>query len=129
MTALAVALIPLLADLARPITGDWLATRPELAAWLTVFLAICLQALPFLVLGVAAAAAIATFVSAEWVRRVLPRNDAVSYTHLDVYKRQVMGSSGVVSCSSTTQPSYAPSRSALTMAGRSTIPLPSAGKM
>jgi uncharacterized protein len=44
-----------------------------LDAWTTIFVAICVQALPFLVFGVALSAAITAFVPAAFWRRVLPR--------------------------------------------------------
>ncbi|WP_425547337.1 permease [Actinomadura vinacea] len=42
-------------------------------AWTTIFVAICVQALPFLVFGVALSAAITAFVPASFWNRVLPR--------------------------------------------------------
>ena len=42
--------------------------------WATIFVAICVQALPFLVLGVLLSAAIAVFVPAAFFARALPRN-------------------------------------------------------
>lgn len=47
-------------------------------AWMTVFIAISVQALPFLVLGVTLAAFIAAFVSPAALARALPRNRAAS---------------------------------------------------
>ena len=47
-------------------------------AWATVFVAICLQALPFLVLGVLVSGAITAFVPASAFQRVLPKNQALS---------------------------------------------------
>ncbi|WP_369138121.1 permease [Modestobacter versicolor] len=47
-------------------------------AWSTVFVAVCLQALPFLVLGVALSAAISTFVPPSFFARVLPRHPALA---------------------------------------------------
>ncbi|XVQ14390.1 permease [Spirillospora sp. CA-255316] len=44
-----------------------------LDAWTTIFVAICVQALPFLVFGVALSAAITAFVPASFWNRVLPR--------------------------------------------------------
>ena len=44
-----------------------------LDAWTTIFVAVCVQALPFLVFGVALSAAITAFVPASLWRRVLPR--------------------------------------------------------
>jgi uncharacterized membrane protein YraQ (UPF0718 family) len=45
---------------------------PAVQTWATVFVSICIQALPFLVLGVVVSGAIAAFVSQEWFARVLP---------------------------------------------------------
>ena len=47
---------------------------PSLQYWSTVFLAITLQALPFLVLGVAVSAAIAVLVPPSWLARAIPRD-------------------------------------------------------
>lgn len=47
-------------------------------AWSTVFVAVCLQALPFLVLGVLLSAAISTLVPASFFDRVLPRRPALA---------------------------------------------------
>jgi uncharacterized membrane protein YraQ (UPF0718 family) len=46
---------------------------PAVQTWATVFVSICIQALPFLVLGVVISGAIAAFVSQEWFARVLPK--------------------------------------------------------
>ncbi|GAA0587595.1 permease [Actinomadura livida] len=54
----------------------WLAPLIDagaLDAWTTIFVAVCVQALPFLVFGVALSAAITAFVPASLWRRVLPR--------------------------------------------------------
>jgi uncharacterized membrane protein YraQ (UPF0718 family) len=54
----------------------WLAPLVDaraLDAWTTIFVAICVQALPFLVFGVALSAAITAFVPASFWNRVLPR--------------------------------------------------------
>ena len=48
-------------------------SNPGLQAWATVFVAIVLQAIPFLVLGTLLSAAIAAFVSPEAVARLVPR--------------------------------------------------------
>ncbi|MBB6550433.1 permease [Nonomuraea rubra] len=48
-------------------------THPALRTWATVFVAVCVQALPFLVLGVALSAAITAFVPASFWTRALPR--------------------------------------------------------
>ena len=51
---------------------------PVLLAWSTVFVAVCLQAFPFLVLGVALSAAIGTLVPPSFFARVLPRRPALA---------------------------------------------------
>jgi uncharacterized membrane protein YraQ (UPF0718 family) len=59
----------------------WLARVLDVAALRTgstVFVAVCVQALPFLVLGVVISGAIAAFVSPAVLRKILPRNVAVS---------------------------------------------------
>lgn len=48
-------------------------TDPALQTWATVFVAVCVQALPFLILGVALSAAITAFVPASFWTRALPR--------------------------------------------------------
>ncbi|MCG5219711.1 permease [Streptosporangium sp. KLBMP 9127] len=53
-------------------------TSPALQTWATIFVAICVQALPFLVFGVALSAAIAAFVPASFWTRALPRRPAVA---------------------------------------------------
>lgn len=63
---------------ARPWLIRVFADSPALATWLTVFVSISLQALPFLVGGVLVSAAIATFVSPQVLARVLPRNPALA---------------------------------------------------
>ncbi|WP_460391779.1 permease [Actinophytocola sediminis] len=59
----------------------WIASAldaPALRTGATVFVAVCVQALPFLVLGVLVSGAIAAFVSADMLRRVLPRRAALA---------------------------------------------------
>jgi uncharacterized protein len=51
---------------------------PAVRTGATVFVAVCVQALPFLVLGVLVSGAIAAFVSADALRRVLPRRAALA---------------------------------------------------
>jgi uncharacterized protein len=51
---------------------------PAVQAWTTVFVAVCVQALPFLVLGVLLSAAISVFVPASAFARVLPANRAAA---------------------------------------------------
>lgn len=50
----------------------------ELRLWSTLFVSICLQALPFLALGVAISGAIAAFVSPDFVRRIVPKRQALA---------------------------------------------------
>lgn len=66
-----VALIVLAAAVCRPLLEDVL-DRPAVANWATVFVAIAVQAMPFLVLGVAISAAVAAFVPPGFLPRVLP---------------------------------------------------------
>lgn len=59
----------------------WLAGAldvPALRTGATVFVAVCVQAMPFLVLGVLISGAIAAFVPARLLRRVLPRNEVAA---------------------------------------------------
>lgn len=51
---------------------------PAISTGATVFVAVCVQALPFLVAGVLISGAIAAFVSADMLRKVLPRRQAVA---------------------------------------------------
>ncbi|PXY21895.1 permease [Prauserella flavalba] len=51
---------------------------PALRTGATVFVAVCVQALPFLVLGVLISGAIAAFVPARVLRRVLPRRESAA---------------------------------------------------
>ena len=60
---------------------SWLASALDVRALrtgATVFVAVCMQALPFLVLGVLVSGAISAFVSADALRRVLPRRTALA---------------------------------------------------
>lgn len=59
------------AALARPFLQGLL-DRPAVANWATVFVAIAVQAMPFLVLGVSVSAAIAAFVPPSALARVIP---------------------------------------------------------
>ena len=59
-----VLLVVVLAAAARPVVNDLL-DRPGVAQWATIFVAIAVQAMPFLVLGVTISAVIAAFVSAD----------------------------------------------------------------
>ena len=72
---LAVALV--LAGVMRPRLAG-LFDSPALQTWSTIFVSISIQALPFLVLGVAISGLIAAFVSPEWFARVLPNRPALA---------------------------------------------------
>ncbi|MBG0816433.1 permease [Planomonospora sp. ID82291] len=67
----------LLGIVALPAAGRLLTaphpTDPAVRTWATVFMAVCAQALPFLVFGVALSAAITAFVPASFWTRALPR--------------------------------------------------------
>jgi uncharacterized protein len=66
-----VAVVVLLAALGRPLL-EQLFDRPAFAHWATIFVAITIQAMPFLVLGIAISAAVAAFVPADFLPRHLP---------------------------------------------------------
>ncbi|OSP39144.1 hypothetical protein B7767_33270, partial [Streptomyces sp. 13-12-16] len=51
---------------------------PVMQSWMTVFVAVVLQALPFLVLGVLLSAAIAVFVPPSFFARALPERPALA---------------------------------------------------
>ena len=55
-----------------------LLTAPSLQTWATVFVAICVQATPFLVLGTVISAAIAALVPASFLERALPRKPGLA---------------------------------------------------
>ncbi|MGP4043251.1 permease [Streptomyces sp. 2A115] len=61
---------------------------PAMAAWWTVFTAVVVQGIPFLLLGTVVSAAIGAFVPARVFRRVLPKNPALAVP--------VAGAAGVV---------------------------------
>ena len=69
--------ILLLVLLGRPLLAD-LFDSPAMRTWATVFVAICVQALPFLVLGVLLSAVITVFVPASVFTRMLPRRPAAA---------------------------------------------------
>ena len=70
--------IAAIALLGRPMFDLVIGSNDGLQAWATVFVAIVLQALPFLVLGTVLSAVIAAFVSPEWVARIVPRRRALA---------------------------------------------------
>jgi len=61
----------------RPVFQDLL-DRPAIAHWATIFVAIAIQAMPFLVLGVTISAAIAAFVPSGLLPRLLPQQPAAA---------------------------------------------------
>jgi len=61
----------------RPLL-DHLLDHPAVAHWATIFVAIAIQALPFLVLGIGISAAIAAFVPAGLLPRALPRRPTLA---------------------------------------------------
>lgn len=65
------------AILARPVITE-AASAPVVRTAATVFVAVCVQALPFLVFGVLLSGVIAAFVSPAALRRALPRNPAAA---------------------------------------------------
>jgi uncharacterized membrane protein YraQ (UPF0718 family) len=69
--------ILLLAVVARFALGDALST-PSVAAWTTVFAAICIQAAPFLALGIGLSTIFAVFLPPEFFRRALPSRPALA---------------------------------------------------
>jgi len=72
-----VALVVVAAAVLRPLL-ERLLDRPAVAHWATVFVAIAVQAMPFLVLGVTLSAAVAALVPAGLLPRVLPRRPALA---------------------------------------------------
>jgi uncharacterized membrane protein YraQ (UPF0718 family) len=66
-----VMLVVVLAAALRPLLQDLL-DRPAVAHWATIFVAIAIQAMPFLVLGVSISAAIAALVPSGFLPRLLP---------------------------------------------------------
>jgi uncharacterized protein len=67
----------LVLELSRGLLSPW-TDRPAVQAWFTVFVAISAQALPFLVLGVVLSGAIAAWVPADGLARLLPRRPVVA---------------------------------------------------
>jgi uncharacterized protein len=61
----------------RPLLEDLL-DQPAVAHWATLFAAIAIAAMPFLVLGVCISAAIAAFVPADFLPRLLPERPALA---------------------------------------------------
>ncbi len=74
---MAVAVVVVAAALLRPLL-ERLLDRPAVAHWATIFVAISVQAMPFLVLGVMISAAVAALVPAGFLPRILPRRPALA---------------------------------------------------
>jgi uncharacterized protein len=72
-----VVLVIVAAAALRPVLQDLL-DRPAVAHWATIFVAIAIQAIPFLVLGVSVSAGIAALVPAGFLPRLLPDRPAVA---------------------------------------------------
>jgi uncharacterized membrane protein YraQ (UPF0718 family) len=72
-----VLLVVVLAAALRPLLQDLL-DQPAIAHWATIFVAIAIQAMPFLVLGVTVSAAIAALVPAGLLPRLLPEQPALA---------------------------------------------------
>jgi uncharacterized membrane protein YraQ (UPF0718 family) len=72
-----VALVVLAAALLRPFL-EQLLDEPAVAHWATLFASIAIAAMPFLVLGVSVSAAIAAFVPADFLPRMLPSRPALA---------------------------------------------------
>jgi len=73
----AVLLVVVVAAALRPLLQDLL-DRPAVAHWATIFVAIAVQAMPFLVLGITISAAIAAFVPDNFLPRVLPNRPTLA---------------------------------------------------
>jgi uncharacterized membrane protein YraQ (UPF0718 family) len=74
--------------LGREQLSAWAASMPAVQAWVTVFVSICLQSLPFLLLGVILSAVITVLVPAHRLLAALPRRPALAVP--------VAGAAGVV---------------------------------
>ena len=72
-----VALVVVAAAALRPLLQHLL-DRPAVAHWATLFVAVAVQAMPFLVLGVVISAAVAALVPAGFLPRILPRRPALA---------------------------------------------------
>jgi len=73
----ALAAVLVLAVVLRPALEGWF-DAPAFQTWSTVFVSICTQALPFLVLGTVLSGAIAALVPPGAIERLLPRNRALA---------------------------------------------------
>jgi uncharacterized membrane protein YraQ (UPF0718 family) len=71
------AAVTLAAVALRPVLATWF-DRPAIQNFTTIFIAVTVQAVPFLVLGVVVSASIATFLPPGLVARLLPRHAALA---------------------------------------------------
>jgi len=60
----------------QPFVAGWFSGKPAIETFATVFVSICVQALPFLVLGVVLSACLTAFVPASFFARALPGRPA-----------------------------------------------------
>jgi hypothetical protein len=72
-----VVLVVVAAAVLRPVLVDLL-DRPAVAHWATIFVAIAVQAMPFLVLGITVSAGIAALGPSGFLPRLLPDRPALS---------------------------------------------------
>lgn len=72
-----VALVVVAAAVGRPVV-EGLFDRPAFAHWATIFVSIAVQAMPFLVLGIAISGAVAAFVPAGFLPKHLPERPALA---------------------------------------------------
>lgn len=70
--------VVLAGTLALSLAGGALADRPGVQLWTTMFVAVCVQALPFLVLGVTVGGLVEALVPPGAIERLLPRSSALS---------------------------------------------------
>lgn len=69
--------VPLLVALALRGRVGWFSDE-EVRLWATLFVSVCVQALPFLVLGVVVSGMIAAFVSPDFVQRIVPKRPVLA---------------------------------------------------
>lgn len=74
---MALLVVPILVALALRTRIEWF-TDQDVRLWSTLFVSVCIQALPFLVLGVVVSGLIAAFVSPDLVQRIVPRRPVLS---------------------------------------------------
>jgi uncharacterized membrane protein YraQ (UPF0718 family) len=72
-----VLIVPMLLALAVRNRVGWFG-NDDVRLWSTLFVSVCIQALPFLVLGVVVSGLVGTFVSPELVQRIVPRRQVLA---------------------------------------------------